>query len=50
MTTQPNRPGKRYQCPTCGLVVMCVKGGAGWFRCHGNPMEQQSAKPLPSSD
>lgn len=45
-----NLVGKRYECPSCGSVVICVKPGAGMLSCHGSPMDMQSAKPLPSSD
>ena len=47
---EANQVGKKYECPTCGLTVMCVRKGAGRFTCHGTPMELQGAKPLPSSD
>ena len=45
-----NQVGKRYTCAECGTQVICVKRGEGRFTCHGQPMELQSAKPLPSSD
>ena len=45
-----NQLGKRYVCDTCESEIMCVKGGAGHFHCHGAPMALKSAKPLPSSD
>ena len=48
--TDPNQVGKRYTCAECGTQVICVKRGDGRFSCHGQPMELQSAKPLPSSD
>lgn len=45
-----NKAGKRYTCTTCGTQVMCTKSGAGRVTCHGQAMELNSAKPLPSSD
>jgi hypothetical protein len=48
--TDPNQVGKRYTCAECGTQVICVKRGDGRFSCHGQPMDLQSAKPLPSSD
>ncbi|WP_116996691.1 hypothetical protein [Desertimonas flava] len=45
-----NQVGKRYLCAQCGLTVMCAKGGSGRITCHGEPMELQTTKPLPSSD
>jgi desulfoferrodoxin-like iron-binding protein len=46
----PNLLGKRYTCATCGAQVLVTKPGAGEVTCHAQPMEQQQAKPLPSSD
>jgi desulfoferrodoxin-like iron-binding protein len=45
-----NQVGKRYRCEECGTQVICVKRGEGRFTCHGQPMELESNKPLPSSD
>ena len=46
----PNQLGKRYTCGVCGATVLVTKPGGGDVGCHGAPMEQQQAKPLPSSD
>jgi desulfoferrodoxin-like iron-binding protein len=48
--TESNQVGKRYRCEVCGTQVICVKRGEGRFSCHGQPMELESSKPLPSSD
>jgi hypothetical protein len=48
--SESNQVGKRYRCAQCETQVICVKRGAGHFTCHGEPMELQTAKPLPSSD
>lgn len=45
-----NQVGKRYECPTCGLKVICVKPGDGTLRCHSEDMAMMESKPLPSSD
>ncbi len=45
-----NQAGKRYTCATCGTQVMCTKSGGGRVACHSQPMELNTAKPLPSSD
>jgi hypothetical protein len=42
--------GKRYECEECGGTYLIVKGGDGTIECHGAPVVQQTAKPLPSSD
>lgn len=42
--------GKRYTCEECGAQYLVVKGGDGTPECHGKPVVQQAAKPLPSSD
>jgi Desulfoferrodoxin, N-terminal domain len=46
----PNMLGKRYACADCGATVLVTKPGDGTVTCHGAPMEQHQAKPLPSSD
>ncbi len=45
-----NALGKRYQCPTCGSMVLCTKAGGGAVECCGQPMKTLEPKPLPSSD
>jgi hypothetical protein len=45
-----NQIGKRYECPTCGLVLIVAKKGGGRVTCHGAAMTIQTARPLPSSD
>ncbi|MCU1401394.1 MAG: Desulfoferrodoxin Dfx domain protein [Acidimicrobiales bacterium] len=42
--------GKRYTCAECDAQYLVVKGGSGTPECHGKPVVQQTAKPLPSSD
>ena len=46
----PNQLGKRYACEECGGVFLVVKQGEGTIECHGQPVMQQEAKELPSSD
>ncbi len=46
----PNQLGKRYQCETCGTIVLCTKAGQGQVTCHDKPMTEVQAKRLPSSD
>lgn len=48
--TDSNQVGKRYRCEACGTRIICVKRGEGRFACHGQLMELESGKPLPSSD
>jgi hypothetical protein len=45
-----NLLGKRYVCGECEATVLVTKAGEGELTCHGKPMEQAQAKPLPSSD
>ncbi len=45
-----NALGKRYQCPSCGSMVLCTKAGSGMVECCGQPMKVSEPKPLPSSD
>lgn len=45
-----NLLGKRYQCAECEATVLVTKAGDGALECHGSPMENVQAKPLPSSD
>jgi desulfoferrodoxin-like iron-binding protein len=47
---QHNALGKRYQCRTCGGIVLCTKAGGGAVECCGQPMLVLEPKPLPSSD
>lgn len=43
--------GKRFRCERCGLVAMCIKASeAESWECCGEPMQEQPAKQLPSSD
>lgn len=42
--------GKRYECGSCNALVLCTKEGAGALSCCGEPMTEQQAKALPSSD
>ena len=45
-----NQLGKRYLCPTCGTTILCTKAGEGVAQCHGQEMELQQPRKLPSSD
>ena len=45
-----NELGKRYQCVTCGTVVLCTKAGEGAAICCDKDMALQDARRLPSSD
>jgi hypothetical protein len=45
-----NELGKRYECPVCGLNVLCTKPGAGGITCHDQPMQLMAPRKLPSSD
>jgi hypothetical protein len=42
--------GKRYVHAPSGLVVLCVKPGAGTLSVDGEPLTELAAKQLPSSD
>ena len=42
--------GKRYFCESCGVEVLCNKGGTGELACCDQGMKLKEAKPLPSSD
>lgn len=46
----PNQLGRRYQCETCGTMVLCTKAGEGAIVCHGDEMGVQQPRKLPSSD
>jgi hypothetical protein len=46
----PSLLGKRYACEHCDALFLVVKAGEGVLECHGAPVVQQVAKPLPSSD
>jgi hypothetical protein len=45
-----NTLGKRYRCETCGVEVLCLKGGDGAFECHERPLTIIELAPLPASD
>jgi hypothetical protein len=47
-----NLLGKRYTCQVCGCMVLCSRGtdGDGELECCSQPMGEQAAKSLPSSD
>lgn len=45
-----NQLGKRYECAVCGITVLCTKAGQGELTCHGQAMQQQAPRKLPSSD
>ena len=42
--------GRRYQCNTCGCMVLCTKPGNDMVECCESPMELQQPRKLPSSD
>jgi hypothetical protein len=45
-----NQLGRRYQCETCGTMVLCTKAGQGTIQCHDAEMPVQQPRKLPSSD
>ena len=42
--------GRRYQCDSCGSMVLCTKAGSSMVECCETPMELQQPRKLPSSD
>ncbi len=46
----PNQLGRRYQCETCGTMVLCTKAGTGEVQCCQAEMPVQQPRKLPSSD
>lgn len=46
----PNQLGRRYQCESCGTMVLCTKPGAGAILCCQSEMPVQQPRKLPSSD
>lgn len=42
--------GKRYECDTCGTVVMCLRPGAEEFFCCGQAVVELQMEELPSGD
>lgn len=42
--------GRRYQCDTCGTMVLCTKAGEGFPNCCESEMVLQQPRKLPSSD
>lgn len=46
----PNQLGRRYQCETCGTMVLCTKPGTGAILCCQTEMPVQQPRKLPSSD
>lgn len=45
-----NELGKRYECAVCGTTILCTKASEGEIACHGQVMEIQTPRKLPSSD
>lgn len=45
-----SRIGKRYECPECHTVVLCLKPSPGEFECCGQPMREKEMEELPSGD
>jgi hypothetical protein len=41
---------KRYRHEASGLEVVCTTAGGGTLAAEGEPLNEQGAKPLPSSD
>lgn len=42
--------GKRFQSPSTGIEVLCIKAGRCDLRVDGEPMEMLQPKVLPSAD
>lgn len=42
--------GKRYECPQCQTVVLCLKPGPADLECCGQPMPEKQMEELPSGD
>lgn len=42
--------GKRYECPNCGTIVLCVKAGPEDLECCGATMREKEMERLPSGD
>jgi DNA-directed RNA polymerase subunit RPC12/RpoP len=42
--------GKRYRCPACSQLVLCLAPGSGALTCHRQPMEVVPPQQLPSGD
>ncbi|HEY9577209.1 MAG TPA: desulfoferrodoxin [Pseudobacillus sp.] len=45
-----NQLGKRFECKTCGIEVLCTKAGGGSIECCGNEMELKKSIALPTAD
>jgi len=45
-----NQLGKRYVCRHCATQLLVSKPGDGTLLCHGEQMQIEAPKPLPSSD
>jgi hypothetical protein len=46
----PNQLGRRYQCESCGTMVLCTKPSTGAILCCQAEMPVQQPRKLPSSD
>lgn len=45
------RLGKRYECGTCGVTLLCVtESKGGGFECCRQPMRPLEMRRVPSSD
>jgi hypothetical protein len=42
--------GKRYECGTCGTVVLCVKASTADLECCDTAMREKTMEQLPSGD
>jgi len=45
-----NQLGRRYECSSCGTIVLCTKATESSVKCCEIPMELQEPRKLPSSD
>ena len=42
--------GKRYQCPACQTMILCLRPGPSNFQCCQADMEEVEMEELPSGD
>jgi hypothetical protein len=45
-----SRIGKRYECPVCSTVILCLRPGPLEFHCHDQAMNEKQMEQLPSGD
>ena len=42
--------GKRYECGSCGTIVLCVKASPSKLECCATEMREKTMEQLPSGD